>query len=50
VIPSQEIPKVMKKELHSVSWKKGGYTFHLPGRKWEPYRDKFDLLEKKKRE
>ena len=30
VIPSQEIPKVMSKELHSRSWNKGGYTFHLP--------------------
>ena len=50
VIPSQEIPNVMRKELHSKSWKKGSYTFHLPGTKWEIYRDRFDLLEKENAE
>jgi hypothetical protein len=46
VIPSQAIPKVMKKELQSPSWKKGSYTFHLPGTKWQSYQGRFDLLEK----
>jgi hypothetical protein len=46
VIPSKEIPEVMRKELRSPSWKKkGAYTFHLPGTKWEPFRNRFDLLE-----
>lgn len=47
VIPSQEIPKVMRRPLRSASWKeKGGYTFHLPGTKWEAFQDRFDLLER----
>lgn len=45
VIPSQQVPRVMSKEFRSPSWrKKGGYTFHLPGTKWEAYRNRFDLL------
>ena len=45
IIPSQELPKIMSKELHSTSWRKGGYTFHLPGTKWESYRNRFGLLD-----
>lgn len=42
VTPSVDLPQIMSQEFNSPTWHNtGAYTFKLPGKKWEPYRDKF---------